>query len=143
MKNYFKPLTVPLALSSMLCLTAGQALATETPDANTSNQGADSGFASNLYFTDELGNRRNPTAEERAELAKKFQNDLARMQGKNRGNQKSTKHANGSVSATVALSKLQFLTVQENADGTRNFSHQTMDEDGNVIWISSNDWPEE
>ena len=141
MKNFFKPLAFPLAAVSLCFLLSNQALASEANEADASH-GADTGFAANVYFTDEFGNRRDATAEERAELAKRFQSDLAKLQGKNKGKLKQTQHANGAVSAPVALSKLQFLTVQENGDGTRSFNHQTMDESGNVSWESTNEWPE-
>ena len=126
--------------------TMGTALAA-TPGtsegAPEENQTVDTGLSANTYFTDEFGNRRQPTAEEQAELSAAFQKNLAKMIGKNRGKPNVQEHANGSVSATIALSKLQFLTVQENPDGSRTFGHQQLDENGNVAMPSNNSLPEE
>lgn len=120
-----------------------QALAEDTATGVASDTISDSGISASTYFTDEFGNRRNPTDEERAELSARFQKDLAKMMGKNRGNSNVKQHANGSVSATVALSKMQFLVVQENPDGSRTFDHASLDENGNVNLPPVNSLPEE
>ena len=143
MKTHFK-LLLALIVTAMVA-TMGTALAgsPELSDgAAEANQAVDTGFAASTYFTDEFGNRRNSTAEERAELSAQFQKDLARLAGKNRGKPNVKQHDNGAVSATVALSKLQFLVVQENSDGSRTFSHAPLDENGNVMLPPVNNLPE-
>ena len=95
-----------------------------------------------LYFTDENGNRRQPTEAELRQAAEAVQRDLARIAGEHKGKHYVRTRADGTVSATVALSKLQFLTATENPDGTLTFGHVTMDEDGNVSSRPATDLPE-
>lgn len=95
-----------------------------------------------LYFTDENGNRRQPTEAELRQAAEAVQRDLARIAGEHKGKHYVRTRADGTVSATVALSKLQFLTAIENTDGTLTFGHATMDEDGNVSSRPATDLPE-
>lgn len=103
--------------------------------------GAESGVAS-MYFTDEFGNRREPTAEELRQTAAAFQRDLARLAGQQRGKPNVRSRPDGTVSATVAVSKLAFLTVQENEDGELVYGHSSLDEEGNVTFTSPNVLPE-
>lgn len=101
-------------------------------DAAESKQSVDTGLSAATYFTDELGNRRQPTNEERVAMGAGFQKELAKLAGKHKGNPNMQQHANGSVSSTVGLSKIQFLTVQENPDGSKSYGHGQLDENGNV-----------
>jgi hypothetical protein len=100
------------------------------------------GVAANVYFTDEQGNRRQPTAEEIKQAAEAFQRDLARIAGQHRGKPNQRTRADGTVSATVAVSKLAFLTVEER-DGRLTYGHSPMDADGKVSLRPANDLPEE
>jgi len=143
MKTFFKPRPVAVMLLSAFTGLASQAIAEETSATATNDRASDSGISASVYFTDEFGNRRNPTLEERAALSAQFQKDLARIAGKNRGNPNVKQYDNGAVSATVALSKMQFLVVHENPDGSRTFSHAPLDEDGNVALPEASTWPEE
>ena len=112
------------------------------PVAAESKQSVDKGLSAATYFTDEVGNRRQPTAEERSAMSAAYQEYMAESAGKYRGNHNVQEHANGSVSATVGLSKQQFLTVQENADGSRTFNHVQPDENGNVLLPPTNNLAE-
>lgn len=133
MKTFPKSWVVALTLLFVVCGFTTQVSAKDKAGTAETNQISDTGLMAKTYFTDELGNRRQSTAEERALLSAAFQKDLTKMIGKNKGNPNIQEHANGSVSATIALSKLQFLTIRENSDGSRSFSHEQLDENGNVM----------
>jgi hypothetical protein len=60
------------------------------------------------------------------------QQDLARIAGQHKGKHYVTTHPDGSVSATVALSRLEFLIVTENPDGSLSYGHATVDEEGQL-----------
>ena len=94
---------------------------------------ADSGLAGNLYFTDEHGNPRNPSAAELIIAGKAFEQDLKRLAGKHYGKPNVRTEPSGAVAATVATSQLVFLTATVNDDGTVTISHSALDEDGNPV----------
>ena len=126
-------------VSTLLFITGGFTIQVSAGGKTAeTNQTVDAGLAAKTYFTDEFGNRREPTSEELREMSAGFQKDLARLAGKQKGNPNVQHHANGSVSATVGLSKLQYLTVQENPDGSRSYGHGKMDENGNVTLPAAN-----
>lgn len=115
----------------------------ESPDAEAKEERLTSAAgAASMHFTDADGNRRQPTAEEVRELAKAFQQDLARLAGKQKGDPNVQTHPNGAVSATIAASKLVFLTVEENDEGSLSYGHTTMDDDGSVVHKPANSQPE-
>jgi hypothetical protein len=95
-----------------------------------------------MYFTDEVGNRRQPTAEEIRQAAAAFQRDLARLAGKHKDKPNVRSRPDGTVSATVAVSKLAFLTAQETDEGELIYGHSSLDEDGNVTFTSPDVLPE-
>ena len=115
---------------------------TEVNEAGKKDQRTQVGISTNMYFTDEFGNRREPTAEEVRQAAQAFQRDLARLAGQHKGKPNVRSRPDGTVSATVAVSKLAFLTVQETDDGELIYGHSSMDEDGNVTFTSPNVLPE-
>jgi hypothetical protein len=90
------------------------------------------GFAANMYFTDEDGNRRQPTAEEVRRAAEAAQRDLARLAGQHKDKPNIETRPDGTVSATVAVSKLVFLSVEETEDGGLSYGHASMDANGKV-----------
>lgn len=100
------------------------------------------GVSGSLHFTDERGNRRNPTAAEARAAARAFQNDLDRLAGPHKDKPNVRTLPNGAVAATVATSRLTLLTAEENADGTLTYSHPTTDDDGNVSTQPATDLPE-
>lgn len=152
MKISIKSATAVTALAmATVALYPRQSVADESPqpapastadDADQPVAEGTAGFAANMYFTDENGNRREPTAAEVKAAAEAFQKDLARLAGKHKGKTRVHKQPNGTVSATVATTHLEFLTVRENEDGTLTFGHSTMDEDGNVSFQPADDLPE-
>lgn len=100
------------------------------------------GVAANMYFTDEHGNRRQPGADEIRQAVEAFQRDLARLAGKHKDKLYTHTRADGTVSATIGASKLVFLAVQENDDGTLSYGHTTMEGDGTVTFKPATDLPE-
>ena len=108
---------------------------------NTEHQ-AQTGVSANMYFTDDFGNRREPTAEEMRQAAAAFQRDLARLAGQHKDKPNVRSRPDGTVSATVAVSKLAFLTVQETDEGELIYGHSSLDEDGNVTFTSPDALPE-
>jgi hypothetical protein len=141
---------------SVLSVTCIQSLADEARDSRSTplpgelnrqppsddEERSGAAVSGNLYFTDEEGNRRQPTAEEVRQAAQAFQKDLARLAGKHKDDPNVQTHPSGAVSATVAVSKLAFLTVEQNEDGSLSFGHATMDEHGNIIPKSATSQPE-
>lgn len=103
--------------------------ADEAPAAGNRVDGALSG---SLYFTDEDGNPRNPTAAELIAAGEAFEKDLARLAGRHQGKPNVRTEPSGAIAATVATSQLVFLTATVNEDGTVTLGHSTMDADGNV-----------
>lgn len=101
-----------------------------------------SGLSGNLYFTDENGNPRNPTAAELIAAGESFEKDLARLAGKHKGKPNVRTEPSGAVAATVATSQLVFLTATVNEDGTVTLGHAALDADGNVVAQPVNDLPE-
>jgi hypothetical protein len=95
-----------------------------------------------MYFTDRHGNPRNPTAEEVRKAARAFRQDLARLAGPHEGKTFVKKRPDGTVSAVVATSRLVFLSVQEEEDGTLTFGHSTVGADGNLRFKPATDLPE-
>ena len=91
------------------------------------------GLAGNLYFTDEHGNPRNPTAAELITAGEAFEQDLKRLAGRHYGKLNVRTAPGGAVAATVATSQLVFLTATVNEDGTVTISHSVLDEDGNPV----------
>jgi hypothetical protein len=143
MKTFPKSWVVALTLLFVICGFTTQVSAEGKTGKAEANQSVDTGLSANTYFTDELGNRRQPTEEERVAMGKGYQKDLARVAGKNKGNPNIQQHTNGAVSATIGLSKMQFLTVQENPDGSRSYAHGKMDENGKVILPKASSLAEE
>jgi len=152
-----RPVATVLAAAvavSGISLISTLTLAEETPESVSSasaevndeagkkDQRTQAGISTNMYFTDEFGNRREPTAEEVRQAAQAFQRDLARLAGQHKGKPNVRSRPDGTVSATVAVSKLAFLTVQETDDGELIYGHSSMDEDGNVTFTSPNVLPE-
>ena len=128
-------------------LYAPAALAEESPEPPRAEDAAtadstDSGLSGNLYFTDENGNPRNPTAAELIAAGESFEKDLARLAGKHKGKLNVRTEPSGAVAATVATSQLVFLTATVNEDGTVTLGHSAVDADGNVVAQPVNDLPE-
>lgn len=110
----------------------------ETPDTDQATVAADregdaGGLAGNLYFTDENGNPRNPTAAELVTAGRAFEQDLKRLAGKHYGKPNLRTEPSGAVAATVATSQLVFLTATVNEDGTVTIGHAALDEDGKLV----------
>jgi len=142
---------LPVALAIAATLVAAQGVAedskdSQTPTANavesSGEQQPSSTLAGNLYFTDEQGNPRNPSAEELISAGEAFQKDLARIAGKNKGKHIETTHSNGATSAVVALSKLSFLVAETDDDGNVVLTHGSLDENGEVVTPSKSELPE-
>lgn len=91
------------------------------------------GLAGNLYFTDENGNPRNPTAAELITAGEAFEKDLKTLAGKHYGKPNLRTEPSGAVAATVATSQLVFLTATVNEDGTVTIGHAALDADGNPV----------
>lgn len=90
------------------------------------------GLSGNLYFTDEHGNPRNPTAAELITAGKGFENDLKRIAGKHYGKPNVRTEPSGATAATVATSQMVFLTAVENEDGSVTITHSALDENGDI-----------
>lgn len=142
---------LPVALAIAATLVAAQGVAEDTKDSQplpavkieaNSDQQPSSTLAGNLYFTDENGNPRNPTAEELISAGEDFQKDLARIAGENKGKPMETTHSHGATSAVVALSKLQFLVAETDEDGNLVVNHGSLDENGNILTPSASELPE-
>lgn len=84
---------------------------------------AAAGLAGNMYFVDEQGNPRIPTASEMRTLADALKKDMARIAGRHRGKRYERTLPSGAVAATVATSELVFLTATRNEDGTLTIGH--------------------
>ena len=95
-----------------------------------------------MYFTDDRGNPRLPTAAERAQLAAAFQSDLAALTRNKRIPAGSKREPNGAVSAVVATRKLQYLVAGVDEDGNVTFGHAQADDDGKVDSRPVNKLPE-
>lgn len=109
--------------------------ATSDADEATAAPARDSGaggLAGNLYFTDENGNPRNPTAAELITAGKAFEQDLKRLAGQHYGKPNVRTEPSGAVAATVATSQLVFLTATVNEDGTVTISHSAPGKDGHL-----------
>ena len=91
------------------------------------------GVAGNLYFTDEHGNPRNPTAAELITAGEAFERELKRLAGQHYGKPNVRTEPSGAAAATVATSHLAFLTATVNEDGTVTISHSAVDEDGKPV----------
>jgi hypothetical protein len=137
-----------ISLTSTLTL-AEEATEPDSPAAREANDGAgdveqqaQSGISASMYFTDEFGNRREPTAQEIRQAAEAFQRDLTRLAGQHKDKPNVRSRPDGTVSATVAVSKLAFLTVQETDEGELIYGHSSMDEDGNVTFTTPTVLPE-
>lgn len=85
-----------------------------------------------MHFTDDRGNPRQPTAQERAQLAAAFQADLAALTRNKRIPSGSKRESSGAVSAVIAPRKLEYLVVSVDADGNPIFGHSRADDEGNV-----------
>lgn len=120
-----------LAMGGMAAIGSADE-ADEPQEAEAQSEGTSSVPAS-MHFTDEHGNRREPTAEEVRETAEAFQRDLARLAGKQRGKPQEETRPDGSVSVLVAPGKLVYLTVEQTEDGELRYHHTRLDEDGNVL----------
>jgi len=102
-----------------------------------------SGVAAGMHFTDEQGNARIPTAEERAALAAAFQKDLADLARGKRMPVGRESVRGGAISTVVGVDKMRFLTVDVDENGDATFGHASMDETGAIdIDTPDNDWPE-
>jgi hypothetical protein len=135
-----------ISLTSTLTL-AEEATEPDSPAAREANDGAgdvdqQAGISASMYFTDEFGNRREPTAQEIRQAAEAFQRDLTRLAGQHKDKPNVRSRPDGTVSATVAVSKLAFLTVQETDEGELIYGHSSMDEDGNVTFTTPTVLPE-
>jgi hypothetical protein len=134
-------LTLSASLAAALVLAFQPAMA-DDPAADETSGASAPGVSANLYFTDENGNRREPTAAEIRAAAEAFQRDLARLAGQHRGKHYERTLPDGTVAATIAPSKLVFLTVHQNEDGELVYGHSVMDEDGKVAFEPVNPLPE-
>lgn len=95
-----------------------------------------------MRFTDDRGNARQPTAQERAQLAAAFQADLATLTRNKRIPSGSRREPSGAVSAVIAPRKLQYLVVGVDADGNPTFGHSHAEDEGNVEHAPVNELPE-
>jgi len=136
------PVAIAAALVAGLAHGDEQEAAATAPADPAESSATVGGLAGNLYFTDEQGNPRNPSAEELIAAGKDFQRDLARIAGKNSGKTLETKHANGATSAVVALSKLSFLVAETDEEGNLVLRHGALDENGNVVTPADAELPE-
>lgn len=100
------------------------------------------GASAAMRFTDEHGNPRQPTAEERAQLGAAFQADLAALTRNKRIPSGSKREPDGTVSAVVAPHKLQYLVVSVDDDGSVSFGHARADDEGHVDTRPDNNPPE-
>lgn len=123
--------------------------ATATDDAGAANaappENVDSGAAGlsgSLYFTDENGNPRNPTAAELITAAEGFEKDMERLMGPQKGKPDVRTLPSGAVAATVPASRMVLLIAVQNEDGTVAVGHAAVDEDGNVVIPPANELPE-
>ena len=132
------------ALSTAIPAHADDKAATGEAKETKENQQktTDAGVSASMYFTDAQGNRRQPTEEEITRAAKAFQRDLARLAGKHKDKPYTQKRPDGTVSATIAASKLVFLSVQQNDDGTLTYGHTSMKDDGSVSFEPATGLPE-
>lgn len=105
--------------------------ATEAPDPAAAD-GSAGGVSGNLYFTDEHGNPRNPTAAELITAGKAFEKDLKRLAGNHYGKPNLRTEPSGATAATVATSQMVLLTAVRNEDGTVTISHSALDENGDM-----------
>lgn len=148
MRSNRKPLlaasVAALAVSAFgqLALADDETSASEAAAADQATDQAAAGVSGNFHFTDEQGRARNPSPEELIATSEGLQADLERITGKKPGKVEAQTHANGMVSANIAPSKLVFLTVQENEDGTLSYRHAELDEDGELSAQPDNSLPE-
>lgn len=148
-RSLTKALPVPIAAAGMLAFAPAvadeEAAAVEEAanvDTSETQPEGGAGLAANMHFTDEDGNRREPTAQEIREAAEAFRRDLARLSGRQKGDYDLRTLSDGTMRATIAPSKLVFLSVRQTEDGDLEFGHTTMDEDGNVSFERANGLPE-
>lgn len=160
MKILIKPF-LPAVLFAGAALAAGSATlhappahADESPPPATTTADADdpapaenpdngaAGLSGSLYFTDENGNPRNPTAAELITAAEGFEKDMARLMGPQKGTPDVRTLPNGAVAATVPASRMVLLIAVQNEDGTLDVGHAAVDEDGNVVVPPANELPE-
>lgn len=142
-------LKTAVAVAATLVATQGladDAKDTPQPDGDAVDKAAAvqpaSSMSGNLYFTDENGNPRNPSAEELIAASADFERDMDRIAGKKRGKPVEQTHANGSTSAVVALSKLSYLVAETDEDGKLVIKHGSADETGEVVTGSAQELPE-
>lgn len=148
-RSLTKALPLPIAAAGMLAFvpavadeTAAEPEEAAKVDTSETQPEATPGLAANMHFTDEDGNRREPTAREIREAAEAFRKDLARLSGRQKGDYDLRTLPDGTMRATIAPSKLVFLSVRETEDGDLEFGHSTMDENGNVPFEPANGLPE-
>lgn len=148
-RSLARPLPVPIAVAGMLAFAPAVAdeaakVVEESASLHVAEEQAQGGPgpAANMHFTDEDGNRREPTAGEIREAAEAFRRDLARLARGQKGDYRLQTLPDGTVRATVAPSKLVFLNVRQTEDGELEFGHSTMDEDGNVSFEPASALPE-
>lgn len=117
-------------------------LAPIVADAMNADSLAGTSFAAGMHFTDNQGNPRSPTAEERAAIAAAFQADIARLTAAH-GMPDSIRHEpSGAISAVVGASKLRYLVVNVDDNAEVTFSHSDMDENGVIEPVPVNELPE-
>jgi hypothetical protein len=121
--------------------TTDDAAADDPATAENPDNGA-AGLSGNLYFTDENGNPRNPTAAELITAAEGFEKDMERLMGPQKGKPDVRTLPNGATAATVPASRMVLLIAVQNEDGTLDVRHAAVDEDGNVVVPSANELPE-
>jgi hypothetical protein len=124
-----------------LSLATGTAVLSNDRSTDTATP-ALAGTAAGMHFTDEHGNARVPTADERAALAAAFQQDLADLTRGKRIPAGKQAARGGAVSAVVGVDKIRFLTVTVDEQGTATFDHATPDENGHIETDTANQWPE-
>lgn len=135
MKITIRPLVTALAavgvagVVSYAALTAADATSKAPPSQDSSAAtpteptSGTAGLSANMYFVDEHGNPRMPTAAEMRTLADALKRDLAGIAGPHRGKRYERTLPSGAVAATVATSVLVFLTATGNGDGTVTIRH--------------------
>ena len=133
MNRYIRKAIVPIALVAALGVTA-----VVHADEGSADQSEATGVSAGMAAVDKnTGKLRSPTTEEREALAKGFQKDLARLARKQKKQPQMRTHDNGATSATVGLSKIRYLVVETNEDGSMSYGHAEMDDDGNIVTDST------
>lgn len=93
------------------------------PDLEAHAAASGSGLPASMYFVDQNGNPRMPTAAEMRALADALKKDMARIAGPHQGKRYLRTEPSGAIAATVATSKLAFLVATRNPDGTISITH--------------------